>query len=325
MLALRETVDEDLWRSHADELLRFATVLVGPADAYDLVADTMLRVAAHANAPAVANKRAYLFRAVANRAVDQRRSQQRRWRRDLAAVGPASTSQPDDFADVRRAVSELTPMQRAGRLLHVLGRPPRAGDRRVARAVARHRSSHARAGAPGLAKGVVMNDDLSDRRLGRAVRSSLGDIVAAAPSSVDPPRRGSELSPPSGSRRPIITLAAGLTAAAGILGVLVLANRDDGPPTESEATTPGGATTELAAAASGSTETPSSTTAPSRAQRARRPAHRRPPCPRRPPHSSRPRRPSRAKRPAAQPPCPPPPPTCRRSTVTSTVTSSTTP
>ena len=113
MLALRETVDEDLWRSHADELLRFATVLVGPADAYDLVADTMLRVAAQANAPAVANKRAYLFRAVANRAVDQRRSQQRRWRRDLAAVGPASTSQPDDFADVRRAVSELTPMQRA--------------------------------------------------------------------------------------------------------------------------------------------------------------------------------------------------------------------
>ena len=113
MLMLRETDDEDLWRSHADELLRFATVLVGPTDAYDIVADTMLRVAAHANAPAVANKRAYLFRAVANRAVDQRRSQQRRWKRDLAAVGPARTREPDDFADVRRAVSELTPMQRA--------------------------------------------------------------------------------------------------------------------------------------------------------------------------------------------------------------------
>ena len=37
----------------------------------------------------------------------------RRWKRDLAAVGPASTSQPDDFGDVRRAVSALSPMQRA--------------------------------------------------------------------------------------------------------------------------------------------------------------------------------------------------------------------
>ena len=45
MLALRETIDEDLWRQHADELLRFATVLVGPTDAYDVVADVMLRAA----------------------------------------------------------------------------------------------------------------------------------------------------------------------------------------------------------------------------------------------------------------------------------------
>jgi RNA polymerase sigma factor (sigma-70 family) len=113
MLALRETVDEELWRRHADELLRFATVLVGPTDAYDIVADTMLRVAAHVQSPTVTNRRAYLFRAVANRATDQRRSQLRRWRRDLAAVGPVSTTQPDDFADVRRAVAALSPMQRA--------------------------------------------------------------------------------------------------------------------------------------------------------------------------------------------------------------------
>lgn len=117
MLALRETIDEDLWRQHADELLRFATVLVGPTDAYDVVADVMLRVGPHVQAPTVTNKRAYLFRAVANRVTDQRRSQLRRWKRDLAAVGPASTSQPDDRsddgADVRRAVSALSPMQRA--------------------------------------------------------------------------------------------------------------------------------------------------------------------------------------------------------------------
>jgi RNA polymerase sigma-70 factor (ECF subfamily) len=113
MLALRETIDEDLWRQHADELLRFATVLIGPTDAYDVVADVMLRAAGHVQDPSVTNKRAYLFRAVANRVTDQRRSQLRRWKRDLAAVGPASTSQPDDFADVRRAVATLSPMQRA--------------------------------------------------------------------------------------------------------------------------------------------------------------------------------------------------------------------
>ena len=113
MLALREVVDEELWRRHADELIRFATVLVGPTDAYDVVADTMLRVAAHVQSPAVTNARAYLFRAVANRVSDQRRSQLRRWRRDLAAVGPASTTQPDVFADVRRAVAALSPTQRA--------------------------------------------------------------------------------------------------------------------------------------------------------------------------------------------------------------------
>jgi RNA polymerase sigma factor (sigma-70 family) len=110
---LRETIDEDLWRRHADELLRFATVLVGPTDAYDVVADVMLRAADHVGSPDVVNKRAYLFRAVANRVTDQRRSQLRRWRRDLAAIGPASTAQPDDFADVRRAVATLSPMQRA--------------------------------------------------------------------------------------------------------------------------------------------------------------------------------------------------------------------
>ena len=61
----------------------------------------------------VANPRAYLYRAVANRAYDLKRSRVRRWRRDLAAVGPASATQPDDFSDVRRAVARLSVTQRA--------------------------------------------------------------------------------------------------------------------------------------------------------------------------------------------------------------------
>lgn len=113
MLMVHQSAEEDLWREHADELLRFATVLVGPNDAYDVVADAMLRASGQASSPSVTNKRAYLFRAVANRATDQRRTQRRRWRRDLAAIGPATAAQPDDFADVRRAVADLTLSQRA--------------------------------------------------------------------------------------------------------------------------------------------------------------------------------------------------------------------
>ena len=104
---------DDLWRVHADELLRFATVLAGPHDAYDIVADAMLGAGAAATAPTVTNRRAYLFRAVANRAYDEHRSRKRRWRRDLAAVGPASVEQPDDHSEVREAVAHLTVEQRA--------------------------------------------------------------------------------------------------------------------------------------------------------------------------------------------------------------------
>lgn len=106
------TADE-LWRSHADELLRFATVLVGPTDAHDIVIEAFLKSFDAIDARGVANQRAYLFRAVANHAHDLRRSQDRRWTRDLAALGRTSSAAPDTFIDVRRAVAELSVQQRA--------------------------------------------------------------------------------------------------------------------------------------------------------------------------------------------------------------------
>jgi RNA polymerase sigma-70 factor (ECF subfamily) len=104
---------EVLWRMHADELLRFATVLVGPSDAPDIVTDAFLRSEKALVSGRVDNARAYLFRAVANHAHDLRRSRERRWARDLAAIGPASSSAPDSHVDVRRAVSGLSVQQRA--------------------------------------------------------------------------------------------------------------------------------------------------------------------------------------------------------------------
>lgn len=103
---------EQMWRAHAADLMRFATVLVGPADAHDIAVEAFLRAGAVAAGDTVTDPRAYLMRAVANRANDLRRSRERQWRRDLSAVGPGSTAGPDTFLDVRRAVSSLSLGQR---------------------------------------------------------------------------------------------------------------------------------------------------------------------------------------------------------------------
>lgn len=108
-----EAAIERLWREHSRDLVSLATVLVGPTDAHDIVVDAFLRAAPAADRPAVLNARAFLMRSVVNRAHDLRRSRERRWRRDLAAVGPASASGPDSFVDVRRAVSTLSLAQRS--------------------------------------------------------------------------------------------------------------------------------------------------------------------------------------------------------------------
>lgn len=107
------TSTERLWREHADELLRYATVLVGPGDAHDIVVDAFLRSIPKLVGTAVENHRAYLFRAVTSHAHDLRRSRERRWVRDLAAIGPATAAAHDSFVDVRRAVAALSLSQRS--------------------------------------------------------------------------------------------------------------------------------------------------------------------------------------------------------------------
>ena len=50
---------DELWRSHADELLRFATVLVGPTDAHDVVVEAFLKSVESMAPGGVTNHRAY--------------------------------------------------------------------------------------------------------------------------------------------------------------------------------------------------------------------------------------------------------------------------
>jgi RNA polymerase sigma-70 factor (ECF subfamily) len=106
------TDSDALWREYGADLLRFATVLVGPADAHDVTVEAFLRAAASISENAVVNERAFLMRSVSNQAHDLRRSRERRWQRDLAAVGPASAAAPDPLVDVRLAVSSLSLAQR---------------------------------------------------------------------------------------------------------------------------------------------------------------------------------------------------------------------
>lgn len=57
---------DQLWRVHAADLMRFATVLVGPVDAHDITVEAFLRASPVVDGGTVTNPRAYLMRAVAS-------------------------------------------------------------------------------------------------------------------------------------------------------------------------------------------------------------------------------------------------------------------
>lgn len=111
--------DEPPWarvyRAEAPRLMRLATAIVGRADAYDLVADTVGRVARRTDLHAVDDLPAYLARAVVNGATDRMRSDRRRSDREARAGRLMVTSpvDPTSALDVRRALDRLSPQQRA--------------------------------------------------------------------------------------------------------------------------------------------------------------------------------------------------------------------
>lgn len=107
--------DVEVYEKYADELIRFATVLVGPSGAEDLLLDTMATVFASPRWPSVNNRRAYLYRALVNRATNERRATQRRLAREIRAAAAAreSVDPPLVDVDVLVAMSHLSVRQRA--------------------------------------------------------------------------------------------------------------------------------------------------------------------------------------------------------------------
>jgi RNA polymerase sigma-70 factor, ECF subfamily len=107
--------DVETYRRHAAELIRYATVLVGPDDAPDVVTEAVLAAFASPQWPTVDNRRAYLYRAVLTRSLSHRRSDTRRRRREtMVALRTATRVEPTESAlDAHRALASLSGQQRA--------------------------------------------------------------------------------------------------------------------------------------------------------------------------------------------------------------------
>ncbi|HUR76594.1 MAG TPA: RNA polymerase sigma factor [Acidimicrobiales bacterium] len=105
----------DAYRACAAELIRYATVIVGASDAQDVVSDAVLGAFTTENWDAVENQRAYLFRAVLNRATSHQRSSARRRRREERAFNGETEGAPPDASsiDAHRALARLSRQQRA--------------------------------------------------------------------------------------------------------------------------------------------------------------------------------------------------------------------
>ncbi len=108
------TVDvEAEYRAHVADLVRYATVLVGPHEANDIVNEAVTATIARSSLATVDDVRAYWFRAVTNTAADWHRSRFRRTARETRAVGRPALSEPTTPDDARRVLAGLSTQQRA--------------------------------------------------------------------------------------------------------------------------------------------------------------------------------------------------------------------
>ncbi len=102
-----------LFAAHAAELTRFATGLVGPSDAEDVVTGAFLRCVTSSRWAKVTNRRAYLYRAVLNEARALHRSRSRRLSRERARAPREAAPEADPPADVTAALNALSVRQRS--------------------------------------------------------------------------------------------------------------------------------------------------------------------------------------------------------------------
>lgn len=106
--------DESIFRKNQDDLIRYATVLVGPTRAEDVVSTVVvLRILARKRLQDLDEPRAYLFRAVLNEC--KTRLSRRRTHLSIGEAGMVPADDPEP--DILQAVLELPPQQRAATYL----------------------------------------------------------------------------------------------------------------------------------------------------------------------------------------------------------------
>ncbi len=104
----------EAYEKYSDELVRFATGLVGPSDGPDLVASAMVNVLSMGKWDSIENPRAYLHKTVLNEA--RRKHRQTMHRRAVemrAAISLGASDLPEVRPDVLEAVGQLSVRQRA--------------------------------------------------------------------------------------------------------------------------------------------------------------------------------------------------------------------
>jgi RNA polymerase sigma factor (sigma-70 family) len=108
-----EVTDGELYRKHSEELTRFATGLVGPSHAADVVSEAVIRCMNSRSWRRVTEKRAYLFRSVFTEAARHHRSESRRRSREVRTAQHESVDPPELNPEVLAAISQLSVRQRA--------------------------------------------------------------------------------------------------------------------------------------------------------------------------------------------------------------------
>ncbi len=105
--------DEEIYSVHRQGLVRYATALVGPSHAEDVVSAVVLRTISKRKLSSLDNAEAYLFRAVLN----ESRSRLRRTRTVEFPEEMGQASDPDIDTTILDAVMGLPPQQRAATYL----------------------------------------------------------------------------------------------------------------------------------------------------------------------------------------------------------------
>lgn len=105
--------NRQLYERYGEAVTRFATSLVGPADAADVVHNAVASLIAKDSLASADNPKALLYRAVLNHARSFQRSAFRRRRREQRFADGVVAIDPVVEPEVARAVISLSPQQQA--------------------------------------------------------------------------------------------------------------------------------------------------------------------------------------------------------------------